>query len=613
MNKQMKLAVLLMGTIVTAVAMWQLITRGDFSDRPGSAEMNAVAHGESVVRQIVDSEELILFLNDEIRALSQSVMNLQLPDESARELFLDEVALRPWSLSSGSTAIANVARDSLSIWPQALGELKYFKHAKFYMIKGHFRGESEKEFQSEVGFAALARTSNERWRAIEATCRVDWKRLDEGVNAWKISGWETVRFSVRDSDKLMFRDRLDQLVDDPELKQSLRHTRHLDYISEMMMTGGVNLPNPRWNKYFRFQQNGQHPGLAVVDFDNDGWDDLYVCDEWRANRMLKNIQGKRLVDVAPEIGLDLGPTTSAIFADFDNDGDQDAFIGCVFEPVRFMVNEGGHYVDRTENITTPLPKLTTSISAADYNNDGLLDVYISTYGFPSGRMDSEARMWLSEFLTREEINVMRRAADQEHRVLNALGPPNLLLMNTGDASFRRAPVNDQVRLHHNTFQSVFCDYDGDGDQDLYVSNDFAPDFLFRNDGEQGFTDVTREVGGEEMLGFGMGASWADYDLDGDYDLYVSNMYSKAGKRITHQIDGLDDRFYRMASGNRLFRNDGEKFTLVREQTGDVSVAGKAGWSWGGQFADFDNDGRQDLYVCSGFFTAPEKFASTVDL
>jgi len=68
MNKQMKLAVLLMGTIVTAVAMWQLITRGDFSDRPGSAEMNAVAHGESVVRQIVDSEELVLFLNDEIRA-----------------------------------------------------------------------------------------------------------------------------------------------------------------------------------------------------------------------------------------------------------------------------------------------------------------------------------------------------------------------------------------------------------------------------------------------------------------------------------------------------------------------------------------------------------------
>ncbi len=125
--------------------------------------------------------------------------------------------------------------------------------------------------------------------------------------------------------------------------------------------------------------------------------------------------------------------------------------------------------------------------------------------------------------------------------------------------------------------------------------------------------MTREVGGEDMLGFGMGASWADYDLDGDYDLYVSNMYSKAGKRITHQIEGLDERFYRMASGNRLFRNDGAKFTLVREETSDVSVAGKAGWSWGGQFGDFDNDGRQDLYVCSGFFTAPEKFASTVDL
>ena len=116
-----------------------------------------------------------------------------------------------------------------------------------------------------------------------------------------------------------------------------------------------------------------------------------------------------------------------------------------------------------------------------------------------------------------------------------------------------------------------------------------------------------------MLGFGMGACWGDYDLDGDFDLYVSNMYSKAGKRITKQIDGLDERFFRMATGNRLFANEGDKFTLVTDKSGEGSAAGKAGWSWGGQFGDFDNDGRQDLYVCSGFFTAPDKYASTVDL
>ena len=126
-------------------------------------------------------------------------------------------------------------------------------------------------------------------------------------------------------------------------------------------------------------------------------------------------------------------------------------------------------------------------------------------------------------------------------------------------------------------------------------------------------DVTLESGGQAMLGFGMGASWADYDLDGDFDLYASNMYSKAGKRITKQIEGLDERFFMMAEGNRLFRNDGEKFALIEDGDKPGSAGGKAGWSWGGQFADFNNDGREDIYVCSGFFTAPKKYASTVDL
>ena len=109
----------------------------------------------------------------------------------------------------------------------------------------------------------------------------------------------------------------------------------------------------------------------------------------------------------------------------------------------------------------------------------------------------------------------------------------------------------------------------------------------------------------------MGATWGDFDLDKDFDLYASNMFSKAGTRITQQIEGLDDRFFLMAEGNRLFRNDGPTFELLSH--GKEEGAGKAGWSWGGQFADFNNDGRPDLYVCSGFFTAPDKYASTIDL
>ena len=152
-------------------------------------------------------------------------------------------------------------------------------------------------------------------------------------------------------------------------------------------------------------------------------------------------------------------------------------------------------------------------------------------------------------------------------------------------------------------------------RDSYMSNDFAPDHLFRNDGELGFVDVTQSAGGPAMRGFGMGASWGDYDNDGQLDLYVSNMYSKAGKRIIGQIpDELDPRYLLSANGNRLFKNhDGEKFDLVSgEDQGDLPVT-KAGWSWGGQFCDFDNDGFLDLYVASGFYTAPETINCNIDL
>jgi hypothetical protein len=460
--------------------------------------------------------------------------------------------------------------------------------------------------------------------AAKANCKVGWIHSGKDDDSWKIAAWTTTDFSANRSDQLMFRDTLEGLIDDPSLSQLLRTSQHMEFAeqifqsSELQLTGfeslAENFREPNLEQYFRVQQAGQHPGVAIVDFDNDGWDDLYLCDEWRPNRLLKNVNGKKLVDVAADVGLDLGPTTSAIFADFDNDGDQDAIVGCFFQSCKLMFNEEGKYVDRTSQyVSVDLPKLTTSISAADYNNDGLLDIYISTYGFPAGRKSSRSSYWTVDLLNRSEATEMQLNQKGTHRILNALGPPNLLLMNTGNGGFRRAPENDDVQLHHNTFQSTWCDYDLDGDPDLYVCNDFAPDFLLRNDGPDGFTDVTLETGGEDMLGFGMGACWGDYDRDGDFDLYVSNMYSKAGKRITKQIDGLDDRFFRMATGNRLFANDHGKFRLVVEPSGDVSAAGKAGWSWGGQFGDFNNDGRQDLYVCSGFFTAPEKYASTVDL
>jgi hypothetical protein len=91
------------------------------------------------------------------------------------------------------------------------------------------------------------------------------------------------------------------------------------------------------------------------------------------------------------------------------------------------------------------------------------------------------------------------------------------------------------------------------------------------------------------------------------------MYSKAGRRITAQIAELNPSFGHSVDGNYLYRGTDRGFELVSGLKKPKLTVAEAGWSWGGQFADLDNDGYLDLYVLSGYFTAPDEFASDVDL
>ena len=98
------------------------------------------------------------------------------------------------------------------------------------------------------------------------------------------------------------------------------------------------------------------------------------------------------------------------------------------------------------------------------------------------------------------------------------------------------------------------------------------------------------------------------------DLYVSNMYSKAGRRIMSRLDSLEHDFKISADGNVLYRHlEGGRFDRVSGLKPPALTVAKAGWSWGGQFADFDNDTALDIYALSGYFTAPEEVASDLDL
>jgi hypothetical protein len=315
-----------------------------------------------------------------------------------------------------------------------------------------------------------------------------------------------------------------------------------------------------------------------------------------------------------------------LFADFDNDGDLDAMLGRSLLRTTYLENRGGKFYQYPSPKFFPMAVI--SMAAADYNKDGLLDVYLCTYrpaapagASPAGgvaQVKDNDFDWQDEFLSPEQAAEFRRRL-AEHRklkggtVLDQIGPPNVLLVNRGGGRFEVAPENETLGIWRNSLQATWGDYDQDGDEDLFIANDWAPSNLFRNDGPAGFKDVTEEAG-TTAYGFSMGASWGDYDNDGLEDVYVSNMYSAAGRRMTVRIPGLSKMFVESASGNWLYRQTSVgKFQQVAGMEAPAMMVMNAGWSWGGCFVDFDNDRFLDLYVLSGYFTAPQELSSDLDV
>ena len=555
-----------------------------------------------------------------LRRLKRGFENLELINDQTRDLFVPQLSgfdVIRCQLDQGETKAKAEGKFKVelgaidwsegpqSVWQKLFAHVDYFQFVRIYPVKV-LRGATD-SFVLEAGFEALARTDN-GWLTMLAGGELEFKHVSE---QWKISKWGFNEFKLVNSAQRMFRETTDQVFR-PDDREAVRRSVHYEILLDAIARGG-RFRKPMYNRYFpRGGTNGRHPSLAVVDINQDGWDDLYVVEQWRPNMLFRNQQDGTFEEVASEYQLDIdGLGTSAIFADFDNDGDDDLFLGRSLAGSMYLENEQGKFVDKTiEKFGAELPYLATAVSVADFNNDGLLDIYLATYGFPAFR----PRKWIGEFLAPDDQQeyLTRINNSQYQRFVNSPGPPNVLYENHG-GKFVVSKFSDQIAVWANTFQGTWSDFDDDGDQDLYIANDFARDYLFRNDQQDGFKDVTFEVGDESMIGFGMGAAWGDYDRDGKIDLYVSNMYSKAGMRITQQFDQLDRRFRRSADGNRMYKNEDGKLKLVSANDGKGLKVHKAGWSWGGQFADFNNDGFLDLYVCSGYFTAPQLYATDVDI
>ena len=158
-----------------------------------------------------------------------------------------------------------------------------------------------------------------------------------------------------------------------------------------------------------------------------------------------------------------------------------------------------------------------------------------------------------------------------------------------------------------SFAASWEDYDNDGDQDLYVANDYGRNCLYRNDGGA-FTEIAAELRLEDTSS-GMSVTWSDFNLDGQMDVYTSNMFSSAGNRITYQkqfkpgLPGdIREQFQHLAIGNSLFEGvAGSAFRDVGVQAG----VNMGRWAWGSKFVDFNNDGWDDILVANGFISADD--------
>ena len=433
---------------------------------------------------------------------------------------------------------------------------------------------------------------------------------------WRLTQWMQDDLVLERTARPLFREMLSEVVADPETLNDIRRSHKDEIIVRSSRKGGkITLPVPLVADWEELPSNHVFPSVAVVDYNSDGLDDLFLTSRWAATQMLEQQPDGSYVDVAEKIGLrEEYMVNCALFMDIDNDGDKDAILGRPMEPAKYFLNESGVFKNVTKT-HSDLGKqyFVCGISATDVNRDGLLDIYLSSY--PA--LNKASQRFQDVFLGNEEREIYDEKRKTMNRWLDLPGSANVLLMNRGGGRLERVPYDDDLSQWRRSFQSAWADFDSDGDDDLYICNDFSPDALLRNDTPIGadqpvFVNVTEDVITNRGIGFGMGVSFGDFDQDGDFDLYVSNMYSKAGRRIADKLGKVDERIEVAARGSFLYVNENGEF---KQRAGDGKGEFKVhqvGWSFGGQFSDFNNDGRLDLYVPSGYYTAPAEISTEVD-
>jgi len=321
-------------------------------------------------------------------------------------------------------------------------------------------------------------------------------------------------------------------------------------------------------------------GCAFLDYDNDGWMDIYLvnsgaCDFWTPakplrNTLYRNNRDGSFTDVTEKAGvLGGGYGMGVAVGDYNADGFPDMYVTQYGRSILYRNNGDGTFTDVTEKAGVAAPGWASSAVWFDYDNDGLLDLFVCRFV----DFNKSKNQWCGNRDTNQRWYCIPRVYEPA---------PCWLFHNNGDGTF--SDVSRESGIAQSLGKAwgvVACDINNDGWMDLFVANDTVQNFLFAN--RRGKFE---EIGMMAGVGFssygrprsGMGVDAADYDQDGWVDLFVAN---------------VDQEMYSLYHNNK-----DESFTDVAVPSG-IGAATRLMSGWGLKFLDYDNDGDLDLILCNG--------------